>query len=251
MTDWPDHVRGRTIHARRGSVGHAFHHSVEYVVIDPDSHRGPVLFSRNRWNIASVMDRDHGGPRGAGRGVGWAREVLAARGLHPESADRILLLTQLRFAGLVFNPVSFWLVERGGRLIAVIAEVNNTFGDRHSYFCARPGFAPIRPSDRIEAEKVFHVSPFQDVAGTYRFGFDIRSDRISILIAYRNGDERLFATLAGPRRPLTSLSILSAILRCPGGAVRTLGLIHWQALRLYLKRATFRPRPAPPTEEVT
>jgi DUF1365 family protein len=251
MNRWPDHIRGHTTHARRGAVGHVFRHSVDYVLIDPESRSGPWLFSRDRRNLASVRDRDHGGERGAGRGAVWAREVLAARGLDAAGYDRLMLLTQPAFLGYVFNPVSFWLAFSADALVAVIAEVNNTFGDRHSYFCARPGFAPIRPSDRMETTKVFHVSPFQDVAGTYRFAFDIGPDRISILIGLRNGSEALFATLAGPRRRLTSLSIIAASLRTPTGAVRTIALIHWQALRLYLKRALFRPRPQPPTEEVT
>jgi hypothetical protein len=228
-----------------------FRHAVDYVLIDPEAIDGPWLFSRNRWNLASVRDRNHGGPRGAGRGVAWARDILAARGLTASGYDRILLLTQPGFMGYVFNPVSFWLVARDDALIAVIAEVNNTFGDRHNYFCARPGFAPIRPADRIEAAKVFHVSPFQDVAGTYRFAFDIGAERVSILIGYRNGGEVLFATLAGRRRALTNRSILAACLRCPAGALRTIALIHWQASRLFLKRTLFRPRPEPPTQEVT
>ncbi len=251
MSHWPEHIQGHTTHARRGPISNAFRYSVDYVLIDPEARKGPRLFSRNRWNLASVHDRHHGGTRGAGRGAVWAREVFAQRGLDLSRDDRLLLLTQPRFLGYIFNPVSFWLAFRGGDLIAAIAEVNNTFGDRHSYFCAKPGFAPIVPQDRTTAGKVFHVSPFQAVAGRYDFAFDFRPDRLSILIAYRNGDEGVFATLAGSRKPLTNAAILSAGLRRPLGAFRTVLLIHWQALRLKLKHAVFRPRPAPPTKEVT
>jgi DUF1365 family protein len=251
MTHWPDHISGTTTHSRTGKVSHVFRYGVDYVLINPAAAEGPLLFSRNRWNLLSVNDRDHGGQRRLGRGVDWARDILSARGLALGTTDRILLLTQPGCLGYVFNPVSFWLAFRGDDLLAVIAEVNNTFGDRHSYLCALPGFAPIGPADRIEATKVFHVSPFQDVAGKYRFAFDIRPDRINILIGYRNGEEGVFATLSGRRRPLSNRSALGALLRRPAGALRTILLIHWQALRLVLKRAVYRPRPLPPTEEVS
>jgi DUF1365 family protein len=177
---------------------------VDYVLIDPEARKGPWLFSRSRWNLASVHDRYHGGKRGAGRGAAWARDVFAERGLDLARGERLLLLTQPRFLGYIFNPVSFWPAFRGDDLVAAIAEVNNTFGDGHSCFCAKPGFAPIVPQDRTAAAKVFHVSPFQEVAGRYDFAFDFRPDCLSILVAYRNGDEGVVATLAGARRSLTN-----------------------------------------------
>ncbi|MCG6904367.1 MAG: DUF1365 domain-containing protein [Rhodobacter sp.] len=248
MNRWPEHIAGTTSHARRGALAHGFRHGVDYVLIDPDAQAGPMLFSRNRFNLASVHDRNHGGTPGAGRGAAWARDVLAERGVHDVA---LMLLTQPRFLGYVFNPVSFWLAMDGDGLRAVIAEVNNTYGDRHSYFCANPDLAPIRGSDRIVAAKILHVSPFQDVAGDYAFAFDIRPGKIAIRIDFRNGDAGLVATLAGPRAPLSNASILIANLRRPLGALRIVALIHWQALRLKLKGARFRARPSPPGTEVS
>lgn len=251
MTAWPELVAAQTVHARRGRIAHAFRYGVDYVLLDMEGTAGPALFSRNRRNLISVHDGDHGGPHGHRRGADWARGIFRARGLHPTPGDRLLLLTQPRFLGYGFNPVSFWMVLRGADLIAVIAEVNNTFGDRHSYFCAEPGFAPIRPGKRIAAAKMFHVSPFQRVGGGYTFGFLITADRIAISIAFRDGEDGLHATLTGRRLPLTNVSILGAAIRRPAGALRTILLIHWQALRLAIKRAPFRPRPAPPAEDVS
>lgn len=248
MTHAPQHIRGQTVHARRGAIRNTFRYGVDYVLIDPEARSGPALFSRNRWNLAAVHDRDHGGARDNGRGADWAREVLAARGLRDV---RLLLLTQPSFMGYIFNPVSFWLAYRGDDLLAVIAEVNNTFGDRHSYICAMPGFAPIQPNDRPEARKVFHVSPFQEVEGDYTFGFSIQRSRISVLIAYRNGTEGVFATLTGERAPMTNISLIGAAIRRPTGAFRTVALIYWQALKLKLKGARYASRPLPPPEEVT
>lgn len=248
MSFWPKHVRAHTTHARLGAIDNAFRYGVDFALIDPGERRGPTLFSRNRFNLAAVHDRDHGGPLGNGSGLSWARKVLEERGLKDA---RILLLTQPRFLGYVFNPVSFWLAFRGNALVAVIAEVNTPFRDRHSYVCHLPGFRPIRPSDRITAPKHMHVSPFQDVEGDYTFNFDIRSNRIAIRIVHRNGEEGLVATLTGSPRPMSSLSLVLAFMRRPAGAVRTILLIYLQALRLKIKGARFRPRPEPGPTEIT
>jgi DUF1365 family protein len=248
MTRWPEHIAATTSHSRRGGQGHAFRYGVDYVLIDPEERTGPALFSRNRSNLVSVHDRNHGGAPGAGKGVNWARDIFSRRGV---SDVDILLLTQPRIIGYVFNPVSFWLAMKDDALCAVIAEVNNTYGDRHSYFCANPDLSPIGPRDRITVEKLMHVSPFQDVAGDYAFKFDIRPDRIAIRIDFSNGGNGLVATLIGPRAPLSNVSILTALLRRPAGAMRTIALIYWQALRLKLKGARFRSRPTPPNHEVS
>jgi hypothetical protein len=242
-------VRASTWHGRTGAVRHAFRYRVDFVLLDPEARANTPLFRRNRWALASVHDRDHGGPPRNGVGAPWARRAFAAAGL--ADGYRLLLLTQPRWFGTVFNPVSFWLAFDGAALVAVIAEVNNTYGDRHSYLCAKPDFTPIAPGDVLTAGKVFHVSPFQEIAGRYAFTFDIRDDEIAIRIAHRNGGEGLVATLEGARLPLTAPRLLRAALRFPFAGLRAIALIHWQALRLWLKGAPFRPRPLPPPEDIT
>ncbi len=251
MTHRPEQVAAITTHARRGAIRHSFRYAVDYVLIDPeDKATGPFLFSRNRFNLISVHDSDHGGPLKQGRGASWARDVLAAHGLHAGEI-RILLLTQPRFLGYVFNPVSFWLAQEGGSIVAVIAEVSTPFGDRHSYLCHLPDFAPISAEAQISTAKSLHVSPFQEVAGGYDFRFDISAARIAIQILHRNGGEGVVATLTGPRTPMTNAGLMRAALYRPLGAVRTILLIYWQALRLRLKGARYRSRPTPPKTEVT
>ncbi|MFV2053723.1 DUF1365 domain-containing protein [Aliiroseovarius sp. YM-037] len=251
MSVWPEHIAGQTWHGRKGALKHAFRYGVDYVLIDPEAKLGPALFSRNGFNLTSVRDRNHGGLPGQGRGVEWVRDVLRDHGYDGHASSEIRLLTQPRFLGYIFNPVSFWLVVSGDDLEVVIAEVNNTFGDRHSYICRKPDFAVISPTDRITADKVMHVSPFQDVAGDYVFSFNIHPDRIAIRIDHRNDNIGVVATLTGERKPLTNRAILGASVRRPLGALRTIILIHWQALRLKLKGARYRTRPAPPSNEVT
>ena len=247
------HVPAVTWHGRRGAVANAFRYSVDYVLLEPEARPGgPVLFGHDSPGVMTVRTRDHGGPPGAGRGAAWVREALGA----DDPGGRVLLLAQPRVAGHVFNPVSFWLChDPDGALRVVIAEVTNTYGDRHSYLCRRDDRGPIGPRDVLRAGKALHVSPFQDVAGGYRFRFDIREDGVSIVIDLRAPEapdtSGLTATLAGPVRPLTNGAVLRAALRRPLGTRRVLGLIHWQALVLWWKGAAFRPRPEPPDAETS
>ncbi len=241
------HIPAVTWHGRKGAVRNAFSYSVDMVMIDAEGPlAAPLLFARNRRGVMSLWDRDHGGAPGQGRGAVWLREVLAAWGV--EARGPVRLIAQPRVLGHVFNPVSFWLAhDHRQRLVAVVAEVTNTFGDRHSYLCAHADGRPILPDDELVARKILHVSPFQEIAGEYRFHFDIGSEKIAIRIEH----DALIATLAGPCRPLTSRAILGAMLRRPFGSRRVLALIHWQALRLWLKGAPFRSRPTPPAHEVS
>jgi hypothetical protein len=246
-----DHIAGVTFHGRRGAVANAFRYTVDYVLLDAEAPvRAPWPFRRNARGAVSLHDADHGGAPGQGRGAAWVREVLAAHQL--PAPDRIELMAQPRMLGHVFNPVSFWLIRGAdGALWAVIAEVSNTFGDRHSYLCHHDDLRPIAPDDRLHARKVFHVSPFQPVAGEYTFRFDIRPDRVGVWIDHRNDGGGLYATLTGTRRPASTLGLLKAALRRPLGSRRVLALIHWQALKLWWKGAGYRVRPEPPVEEVS
>lgn len=244
-----DHVRGETFHGRKGEIANAFRYSIDYLLLDPDTQTGPALFSRNRGNLFYLNDKDHGGAPGYGRGAAWLRDLLAERGL-PDG--KISLLAQPRVLGHVFNPVSFWLVhDDAGALRVAVAEVTNTYGDRHCYLCHRADLKPILPEDHITAQKVLHVSPFQPVEGGYVFRFDIRPDRVGIWIDYSAGKGGLIATLTGHRQPLTNHTILKSLLRRPFGSRRVLALIHWQALKLWWKGGLFRHRPQPPATDVS
>ena len=245
-----DHIAGETFHGRKGAVKNSFRYSMDYVLLNPDNAKGPWLFSRNRGNLTSVFDTDHGGAPKHGMGLQWVRDVLASHGL--PGADEILLLAQPRVLGHVFNPVSFWLCYDAAKALrVVIAEVSNTFGDRHSYLCHRADQGVINREDTLTAVKIFHVSPFQPVDGGYKFRFDIGADKIGIWFDYSTGDGGLYATLTGPRKPLTNRAILMACLRRPFGSRRVLALIHWQAIKLAIKGAKFRRRPEPPVDEIS
>lgn len=251
MTSRIDHISGLTFHGRKGAIENAFRYSVDYILLDAEAQvRGPRLFARNGSALTSLHDSDHGGPPKAGRGALWVREVLEQHQI--TGVAQIELLAQPRMLGHVFNPVSFWLCRReDGALITVIAEVSNTFGDRHSYLCHHPDLRPITPSDTLTAQKIFHVSPFQPIEGGYSFRFDINDARIGIWIDYSRGDGGLIATLTGKRKPLTNRAILRSAFLRPLGARRVLALIHWQALKLWAKGARYRAHPVPPEKEVS
>ncbi len=196
-----------------------------------------------------MHESDHG--LAGASGPGWVRRLAAEHGVG-EVAE-VALLAHPRVWGYVFNPVSFWLMLDGdGVLRAVLAEVHNTYGDRHAYLCRHPDGAPIGPHDWLEAEKHFHVSPFFDIRGRYRFRFVLDGARVGFWIRYEDGQGGgLMTALTGERRPFTDAELLRSLARAPLGAAKTTALIHWQALRLWLKGLRYRPRPEPPAEPLT
>lgn len=251
MTRPVHHIAGETYHGRRGATKNAFRYSIDYVLMDAEADvQTPGLFGRAQSGLMSLHDSDHGGPPKQGRGAAWVRDVLRAHDV--PDPDRIELLAQPRVLGHVFNPVSFWLCyDAADTLRTIITEVTNTFGDRHSYLCRHEDGREIIKADTISAQKLLHVSPFQPVEGGYVFRFDIQSDSIAIWIDYSRGNGGLIATLTGPRKPITNASILKAVFRRPFGSRRVLTLIHWQAVKLWFRGATFRSQPTPPSKEVS
>lgn len=248
------HLRGETFHGRKGAQANSFRYRVDYVLLDGEAGAetlaAPALFGRGRGNLFSLWDKDHGGAPGQGQGAVWVRQVLAAHDL-PNPA-RIDLLTQPRVLGHVFNPVSFWLCfDAAGALRVVIAEVTNTYHQRHSYLCHRADHGPITPEDRLTATKVLYVSPFQPVEGGYEFRFDINAERIGIWIDYSAGKGGLIATLTGKLVPLNNAGIIATCLRRPFGSRRVLALIHWQAVKLWWKKVAYSAPPKPPVNEVS
>jgi len=207
-------------------------------------------FSHDRFNLFSLHDVDHGARR-AGELRRWAEQALRAQGCADATA-RIRLLCLPRVLGHAFNPLSLWYCERSdGRLGAVIAEVRNTFGERHSYVLTRPG-AAIDADAALDKEKIFHVSPFFDVAGRYRFRLAAPGENLAVHIESDAADgRRLDATLRGKRIAMNEAALLRGFSRLPWATAQVLAAIHWEAARLWLRGATFHPKPPPPTSDVS
>ncbi len=183
----------------------------------------------------------------------WAREVLAERGLN-EVARHILLITMPRVLGYVFNPVSFYLCfDEAKRLRAVINEVHNTFGEQHSYLCAHSDQRPIAAEDWLEAEKVFHVSPFLARSGHYRFRFDVKDETLGIWIDYydKESQKQLITALTGRLEPLTRKALVRSFLTHPLITLKSTGLIHWQAIKLMKKGVRYIRKPEALPQKLT
>ena len=248
----PSVVRAQVSHARRVPVKNRFAYGIDYLLLDEAAlygNQGPRLFSFGRTNIVSLHPSDHG--LAGCEGFEEVRRLAGESGI--DGVDRVLLLTHPRYWGFAFNPVSFWfLVGAAGNLRAVLAEVHNTFGERHGYLCTGKNDADIGPDSYTVSAKRFHVSPFFDIVGEYRFRFQLEATRIAVQIFYDDGEGGgLNTAIAGTRRPFTDRELVRALMRRPFGAARTVALIHWQALRLYLKGARYRKRPPLPKRPVT
>ena len=208
------------------------------------------LVSRNRFNLVSFHDRDHGAGEPGGLRA-WAERMLAAEGVRLEGG-RIRLLCLPRILGFGFNPIAIWYCEhRDGTLRAVIAEVRNTFGERHSYLLASGG-RPMTYEGTYGKDKCFHVSPFMDLVGRYEFRFAEPAQTVRVLIhETREGVPLLDATLAGERRALTDGALLAQVALMPWMTLKVVAGIHWEALKLWLRGARFHRKPEPPALEYT
>jgi DUF1365 family protein len=253
----PQLCTGTVLHARfaarQSPAAHRFVYPLFFVALPlsqlPDA--GNRWFGIERARPLSLRFRDHGARDGSPL-LPWIRQLLADEGIATADGE-VVLQAFPRLFGFVFNPVSFWFChDRSGALRAVLAEVRNTFGDRHNYLVAHADQRPITAADTLTARKIFHVSPFFPVAGEYRFRFDMDPQRRRVMLDYWLDGERVLATaLQGAPQTLDAAAVRRALLRQPLLTLAVVWRIHWQALRLWWKRAVFHSRPQPPLQETT
>jgi hypothetical protein len=244
---------GRVMHKRVQPMKHRLEYRVFSLFLDIDRlaalDRSCRLFGYNRARPVSFHDRDHG-PRDGSPLRPWVEEKLAERGIDIAGGP-IRLLCFPRLWGYAFNPLSIYFCYRAdGELAAILYEVANTFGEWHGYLLTvEPGAENISQ----EAEKVFHVSPFNRMGGRYRFRLKPPGERLSILIRQSDpeGAPLLIASHVGERRALDDRALAAAIARHPLMTLKVTAAIHWEALKLWLKGARYVPKPAPPEREVT
>lgn len=243
----------RVMHRRLVAPLYRFVYKVFYVLWDLDrldeAVAGTRLVSRNRFNVLSFRDRDHGDGKTPLRA--WAETLLQQAGVSLDGG-RIRLLAFPRLFGFAFNPISLWYCEhRDGSLRAVIAEVRNTFGEKHCYLLASGG-EPLPYQQPLDKDKCFHVSPFFDLVGRYRFTLEEPGERLRVLIhETRDGVPILDATLAGERRPLSDAAVLRQVLAMPLMTLKVVAGIHWEALKIWLRGARFHPKPALPEHDAS
>jgi DUF1365 family protein len=230
---------GTVMHARRSPRENVFRYPVYMALIDLDElpllDRTLPLFGWNRRAVTSFHDADHID----------IHAVLALNEVELGAGGSIQVLTNLRVLGYVFNPVSFWWCRRGdGSLACIVAEVNNTFGERLPYVLLPAGDRGAEERAVFETEKRLHVSPFMPMDQSYTWWFSDPGQRLSVRMDVHEADSRDFhATLTASRRPLTGASLRSVLVRYPMMPLRVISLIHWQALRLWVKRMRFYRKP--------
>lgn len=244
---------GAVTHRRHRPRRHDLAYRVYAVYVDLDelSDLDCRLFAHDRFSLLSLLDRDHGDGRAGGL-KDWALGQLARAGIDTAGV-RVGLLCYPRVLGYVFNPLSvFYFEDTAGRIIAVLYEVNNTFGQRHGYLIPLAEPCEADAMVRQACEKSFYVSPFIAVTGGYRFRWRRPGARYALSIEQGDADGPLLtATFAARRVPLDDRTILSVFLRHPLVTLKVIGAIHWEALKLWSKGIALHPRPEPPREPVS
>lgn len=248
---------GLVSHRRTRPRAHALRYRIFMLLLDlaegPALARRLRLFGFDAPGLMSFQTRDHGDGSDTPLKV-QVEQHLARAGIAGGGAVRLLCMP--RVLGGVFNPLSVYFCHRpDGALSAILYEVNNTFGDRHSYLipvAADPPGGVVRQS----AEKVFFVSPFMDMELTY--AFKVRppghGEKAGVAVSIEVADAEgllLSASFAGERQPLDDRRLLAAWLGHPWMTLGVMGAIHWEALKIWLKGERLRPRPRAPQNPVT
>lgn len=246
---------GKVIH-HRFSPNNRFQYGTFYLRIPMRSRRlSPNLLKHqgigdNRFGWISFYDKDYGGENL--HSLDWIEHILKAHGCEDVDGE-IWLHTFPRVLGFIFNPVSFWFCHQAsGDLKAIIAEVNNTFGERHTYLLKSLNNTAMHWGQELIAQKVFHVSPFFDVVGNYRFRFMQQASTspqpkfVSRIDYFQNDVHTLMTSISGTEYLLNPQSKLRAIFNFPFLTFSVVLKIHWQAVKLWVKGAKFYKKPKPP-----
>jgi DUF1365 family protein len=230
---------GTLRHRRFHPVRHEFSYSLFMAFLDidriPETMARSAVSSYNRWNWASFHESDHfGDPARALRER--LRDDAAAHGVEfPDGA--VFLLTNLRYFGYCFNPISlYFCYSKDGSLGTILAEVNSTFGERKNYWLGPQNRLPGKALG-FHAAKEMHVSPFMSMNLEYEFAFNSPGER---LVAHMNtldaGASFFDATLTLERQPWTASNLTAALAKQPFMTAKVIAAIHWEALRLWWKR---------------
>lgn len=244
---------GSVVHTRLRPIHHRLRYRMMMILFDLDELSLLAarlrFFSAERFNLFAFFGRDHlaGGemPLRAQVDLHLARAGIAADG------GAISLLCMPRVLGAVFNPLSVYFCHAAnGDLRAVLYEVNNTFGQRHSYLI--PVVDPHQRILRQTCAKELYVSPFMQMAMQYHFRLATPDRRATVAIETHDAEGPILsACFTGERHALSDSMMLRRLLRHPMMAAQVLGGIHWEAMKLWRKGMRLQPRPAPPENLVS
>ena len=234
-------MRGTTTHSRFAPFRRSFTYPVTMIDIDierlAEADQSSNWFSVDRCNLLSFYSQDRGN-RGEKGLLDWARDRFRCVGLSIDDRT-IRLVTFPRTVGFSFAPISLWILqEKSGKLVGMIYEVNNTFGDDHAYVASIPA-----SSHRHIAPKQFHVSPYFDVSGHYRFTLQSVGEKLDLLIENFKDEKRVHtATLSLTRQETSTRVIRQTALTSLFSGIGVVARIHWQALLLWMKGARYHSR---------
>lgn len=239
---------GIVVHQRFKPRAHRLRYTLAQMLFDLDAMPKVAGFSHNGPNLVSFHDRDHLDGSGTDLRI-QVRSALLDAGL--DDAAAIHLLCMPRVLGHVFNPISvFFCYRDDGTLLALLYEVNNTFGQRHSYLI--PAGDMVEGAIHQQCDKAFYVSPFMAMGMTYDFRVLPPGETVTVVVHGGDATGRLItASFIGRRSPVTAGSLVRMVLRHGALSLKVLGAIHWEALKLWLKGIRLQPRPAPPAEAVS
>lgn len=240
---------GTVMHRRFKPHAHRLNYRVFWCLLDLDElpHLPSRLrfFSLKGFNLFGFRNADHGD--GSDRPLRAQVEAHLATAGIDLGGGAIRLLCMPRLLGFVFNPISvYYCYDRGGALKALLYQVHNTFGQRHSYLIP----VDSKPGEPLEQRclKAFYVSPFMDMDIAYRFRVQPPDKRVALVIESSDAQGPvLFASLAGERHALTDAALLRAFLSFPFMTLKVVAGIHWEALNLWIKGMRLRPRPPAPS----
>jgi uncharacterized protein len=233
----PHIYTAKVVHKRLFPKINQFSYCVYYVAL-------PLPAIKLPSRVLSFYNKDHGARDGSDVGD-WARNLLKTYGLDA-LVEHITLITMPRVLGYVFNPVSFFMcLDEEKQLRAVICEVHNTFGEQHNYVCARADHGVLSPDEWLQADKLFHVSPFLPRNGHYRFRFALTDHQLGVWIDYydAHSNKQLLTSLTGSFTPLNSSALRRVFWSHPLVTLKVIILIHWQALKLTAKGIRYIVKP--------
>lgn len=244
---------GAVLHRRTRPARHRLRYRVFSMLIDLDElpllDRSLRFFSYNRFNIFSFQDRDHGS--GERRPLRAHIEAVLKRHGIDIDGGAIRLLCMPRILGYVFNPLSvYFCYGHDGKLVAILYEVSNTFGERHNYLIEARGNTGQTISQT--SKKNFHVSPFLPLDLQYRFRIAPPAGTTAVSVhVHDKAGLILSASLSGERMELTNRALYRTFMLYPLLTLKVVGGIHWEALKLWRKGVKVHTKPSPPELPVT